>query len=123
MSNFPNSVSLAVSAAVKADANRLAVAMGWDTAPGATFSVPLSAAGSLPATHWACHTWAGDEFVSTLTAAAGGALPAIPWADFGLTEGKVTDVLAALLSRVQTGAVGFEAFLTANGLQRASTGP
>lgn len=123
MSGFPYSASLAVPNALRTDGNRLAVAMGWDTAPGSTFSAPLSATGNTPATYWACHTWAGDEFVATLDAAQGGSVPALPWSDFGLTESRVTDVLAALLSHVQTGAVGFETFLTANGLQRVSVAP
>lgn len=117
MTDFPYSVSLVVPAADRADANRLAVAMGWDTSPGDTFSVPLSADGDVPATHYGCHTWAGPGFVATLSGAQDGSLPEVTWEDHGLTAGRVADVLASMLSHVQTGSVGFWTLTGAQDLQ------
>jgi hypothetical protein len=117
MSNFPYSVSLAVPVADRDDGNRLAVALGWDQAPGSTFGVPLSAHGRAPATHYGCHAWAGPEFIATLSGAQGGSLPDVAWADFGLTAERVGELMASMLSHVQTGSVGFQALMGAQDLQ------
>ncbi|PJK29973.1 hypothetical protein [Minwuia thermotolerans] len=118
MSSHPYSVSLAVPAAAQDDANALAVALGWDVWPGRTFSVPLSADGAAPASHYGCHTWATQGFLDTLSAAQGGALPPVDWSEYELTEVRVGEVVAALLDHVQTGDVGFDTFLADSGLQR-----
>lgn len=117
MSAFPFSVSLVVPASDQADANRLAAALGWDVLPGNTFSFALSSDGTAPATHFGCHAWAGPGFVSTIQNAQGGALPEIDWSAYGLTAERVTALLSAMQSSIQTGSVGFWALLSDGDLQ------
>lgn len=45
------------------EGNRMGAAMGWGPE---NFSVPLSADGSEPATHWGLHAWAADSFPAML---------------------------------------------------------
>lgn len=45
--------------ALRDEGNRMGAAMGWGPE---NFSVPLSADGSEPATHWGLHAWAADTF-------------------------------------------------------------
>ena len=84
-------------------ANRLACALGHDVMPGNTFSAPLSADGSEPATHYGCRTVAKQEFVDLLVAAGEGTLPDdIAWGDFGLTVEDIPPVLASLIADVRS---------------------
>lgn len=102
MSSYPYSICILVPAAAVDNANRLAVAMGWDGAPlpGRTFVAAASSDGTEPATHRFCRFQARQGFVDTFTAALGGGVPDEPaaggaWSDYGLTTEAVADVLAA----------------------------
>lgn len=101
MSGWSLSIVMIVPAALQDTANRLSCALGHDMLPGNTFSVPLSADGSEPATHYGCRTAAKQEFVDILTSAGTGDLPDIAWADFGLTVEDIAPVLAALIVDVR----------------------
>lgn len=94
------SVVLILPANLADDGNRLACALGHDTLPGTTYGTPLSPTGAWPATHYGARTWAEQIFVDTINAAAEGFLPDVPWADFGLTEEVVRDVVGSLIYSV-----------------------
>lgn len=111
------SLAMAVPADLRDKANRLACALNHDPMPGNTMSVPLSADGSEPATHYACHTWAQPSFIAILAAAKAGALPPVPWGGFGLTEADVTVVVEALLlSEPAASQVNFDEWAAGHGL-------
>lgn len=119
MSAYDVSLALMVPDALKAKANLLACALGHDALPGNTYSVPLSADGSEPATHWACHAWVQQSLVEMLSGAGQGVLPPIPWEDYGLTEADVYAVLAALVaSEPSPVLVDFDAWAAGHGLER-----
>lgn len=101
---FPYSISLIVPAAHKADADKLAQALGHAPPGVPTFVAELSSDG-VNVTHYGCHTYAQQAFVDLLTAASQGTLPPVPWADYGLTEQDVAEVLQALTARVAGGTV------------------
>lgn len=48
------------------EGNRMGAAMGWGPD---NFSVPLSADGGPPPTHWGLHAWAADTFPDLLASA------------------------------------------------------
>ncbi len=97
MSDWTLSLVAIVPAAQQEAANRLSCALGYDALPGNTFSVPLSATGQAPATHYGCRSLAKQEFLDILTAAAGGQLPPVDWTEYGVTETDITAVLASLI--------------------------
>lgn len=121
MSGWNLSIVMIVPAALQDTANRLSCALGHDVLPGNTFSVPLSADGSEPATHYGCRTAAKQEFVDILTSAGAGDLPEIEWADFGLTVEDIAPVLEALIVDVRPAEQAgghFDEVLAANALMR-----
>ncbi len=121
MSGWTLSIVMIIPAALQDTANRLSCALGHDVLPGNTFSVPLSADGSEPATHYGCRTAAKQEFVDIISSAADGDLPEIEWADFGLTVEDIAPVLAALIVDVRPAdqASGhFDAVAAGHGLVR-----
>lgn len=61
----PISCALVIPAANLAEMNAIGEALGYG--PG-NISVPLSANGLDPATHYGCHTWAEQSFIDMLTA-------------------------------------------------------
>lgn len=125
MTDWSYSLVMIVPASLQDAANRLACALGHDVLPGHTFSVPLSADGSEPATHFGCRTAAQQSFLDLLSGAAEGALPDLPWADYGITEQDIADVLASLISDAQPASemIGhFDAALAANDLVRVVMG-
>lgn len=101
MSGWTLSIVMIIPAALQDTANRLSCALGHDVLPSNTFSVPLSAGGSEPATHYGCRTAAKQEFVDILTSAGQGDLPDAEWADYGLTVEDIAPVLAALIVGVR----------------------
>lgn len=124
MTGWTLSIVMIVPAELQDTANRLSCALGHDMLPGNTFSVPLSADGSEPATHFGCRTAAKQEFIDILTSAGQGDLPEIEWADFGLTIEEIAPVLAALIVDVRPAeqASGhFDAVLAGNGLNRVTS--
>lgn len=66
------SCTLIIPAALLDRANALGEAMGHGPA---SYSVPLSATGDEPATHYGLHTWAAQTFVDMLDAAGQGVMP------------------------------------------------
>jgi hypothetical protein len=72
-------------------ANALGEAMGWG--PN-NFSVPLSADGQNPATHWGLHAWVQDTFQTLIES---GTYPP-ELADAGITEATYDAMLAVLIS-------------------------
>jgi hypothetical protein len=97
MSAFDYSVVILCPAALQADGNLLACALGHDTLPGSTFSVPVSTDGAEPVAYYGCRTDAQQSFVDVFGAAAQGALPPIVWEDFGLTLERVAALLPVLI--------------------------
>lgn len=125
MSGWTLSIVMIVPAHLQEVANWLSCALGHDVLPGNTFSVPLSADGSEPATHFGCRTAAKQEFVGILTSAGQGDLPEIEWADFGLTIEDIATVLAGLIVDVRSAsevAGHFDEVLVANGLALVAPG-
>lgn len=98
MSDWSLSIVMIVPAALQDTANRLACALDYDVLPGDTFSVPLSATGQAPATHYGCRSAAKQEFIDMLAAAGQGTLPDIQWEDYGLTVDDIPPILAALVA-------------------------
>lgn len=99
------------------------IAVGMDNADvGAeTYSVPLSATGEDPPTHWGTHSWVEQEWADQVEAAIGGTLPDVTWEDYGLTEVEVTEAFAAMqLSTKPDGQHDghFDDFIATLGLQR-----
>lgn len=93
-------VAAILPAADRPDGDRLSWALGYQPDPAqgfSTFSVPLSADGVEPATHYGFNAQAtAPEFVALLQGAQGGQLPPVDWAAYGLTAARVLDVVAAM---------------------------
>lgn len=109
------STVLILPASLQQAGNNLAIAMGHDDPPGHTYCVPLSGDGQEPATHYGCHAWATEAFVSTIAGAAQGQMPQ------GLDAELVATVLGGLISSIGselTPREHFDATLAANGLQQ-----
>lgn len=68
--------------------NMVAHALGFCPAGGDVYTVPLSATGAEPATHYGCHTWATDQTVQVFQAGKAGIDPpgfdrnALPFPEF-----------------------------------------
>lgn len=104
--------------------NQVAVALGHDIAPGQTYSVPLSADGSEPYTHYGARAQASPGFVVMLDIATTGNVP--PGTDQALADAALAmrtaypDTVAALIYDVRnTEEVSdhWSDVLAANGLQ------
>jgi hypothetical protein len=86
---------LLIPANLKAKANALSRAMGWADADDDSYSVPLSASGAEPASHYGLHSWVDDAFVGMLQGASQGQMPAplvaagYPPADFAAVVGAL----------------------------------
>lgn len=101
MTDWTLSIVMIVPASLRDIGNRLSCALGHDTLPGNTFSIPLSADGSEPATHYGCRTAAQQSFADLLSAAGQGVLPDIDWTEYGLTVEDIGAVLARLIADVR----------------------
>ena len=125
MTDWPFSIVLLIPAALQDRANRLSCALGYDELPGNTYSVPLSADGSEPATHYGCRSQAKQEFIDILEGAASGSLPdGLDLAAFDLTPTDVAPIMGALIwdARPADQMEGhFDAVTAAHGLQRVVT--
>lgn len=66
--NYSYRLILIVSDADRDAANQIAVEVGKGEPDRNTYSVPLSASGHEPATHWACSTIASDTMVAEMQA-------------------------------------------------------
>lgn len=105
MSDFKYSVSLIVPSGMLEAGRRLSWALGHDSPPLSTFSAPLSADGTEPATHYGAHTYALQSFVDILTDAQQGKLPPIQWSTYDLTEQAVRDLVDAMTINMAEGSV------------------
>ena len=108
-----HSVVLIIPASLKAKADALGEALGHG--PN-SYSVPLSADGKEPATHYGLHTWAQQSFVDRLQGAAQGQMPEgldYPANDFAAVTGAL---IASVRGDV---AEHFADVVAANGLRRA----
>lgn len=98
--SYPYAVAAIIPAADRADGDKLSRALGFQPDPAdgySTFSVPLSANGGAPATHYGYNAQAAEQsFVDMLQGAASGQLPAIDWAAYGLTSQRVLELVAAM---------------------------
>lgn len=101
----------------------LGVAMKHANAGVSMFSVPLSASGAEPATHWGLHIWAPSSWVQGIYAARDDNRlpPQIKWSDAGLTEAQVLAMMDTMqISDKPDGEHegNFDSFITSLGLQR-----
>ncbi|MEN9936054.1 MAG: hypothetical protein RLZZ387_2633 [Chloroflexota bacterium] len=70
--------------------NAVSEAMGWGSP---AYTVPLSADGSEPASHWGLHTWAGDDLQAMIE--TGFYPPQVE--DAGITQDAYNAMLAVLI--------------------------
>ena len=103
MSDWPYTVVMLVPAAIRESANQLAA--GLDHGPN-NFSVPLSATGAEPPTHFGSRAQAQQSFIDLLTAVGQGELPSIQ----GMTPQEVGTVLVQLEASVSTNEDGYTHF-------------
>lgn len=109
--SYQHSLVLIAPAALKDAANAMGNALGWS---GENLSVPLSANGQEPATHYGCHAWAMPIGVAIFT---GQTTP--------VAEGYSPDQINALRAQMivsvdaagMSGSEHFAATLSAHGLQ------
>ena len=105
------SAVLIIPASLRDQANALGEAMGWGPD---NYSVPLSASGSEPPTHFGLHAWAQPSFAAMLAGVAQGDVPEVP----GLSAAQVAEVVGALIvSFAEIAGWHWERVLADNGLQ------
>jgi hypothetical protein len=81
-----------------------------------SYSVPLSASGIAPASHYGLHSWVDPEFVAMLNAASGGAMPPA-LVDAGFPPADFAAVVSSLIASVRETSQGhFNAVIAAAGL-------
>lgn len=107
---------LIIPVAERDQANALAEAMGWG--PN-NYSVPLSTAGTDPATHYGLRAGAEDSFEAMLgTAQADGTMPQ-PLIDAGFPADTFAAIVAAVIADFRDDPTGhFDDICAAHGLQR-----
>lgn len=120
---YPYAVAALLPTADRPDGDRLSWALGYQPDPAqgfSTFSVPLSATGAEPATHYGFNAQAtAPEFVALLQGAASGQLPPVDWAAYGLTAARVLAVVAAMeFEVVDTAAAPWPGLLARVGVER-----
>jgi hypothetical protein len=111
----------------KPDANKLAAAMGHCPPDADEYTVPLSATGENPPTHWLCHSFCVPEFAAMLAGIEQGALPTPEaggaWEDYKLDEARVWELMKGAVVSCVEGAdpvTHVAEVLEANGLQKCS---
>lgn len=94
-------------------ANQLAQLMGWGLN---NYSVPLSADGTEPATHFGLHAWVTPEFEAMMTGAGQGEMPeALEQA--GYPKSVFLGIMEALIASTRESMEGhWQDVLTQNGL-------
>jgi hypothetical protein len=65
------SMTLILPAQYRDDGNAISITLGHDVEPGHTYSVPLSATGDEPATHYGCRPWCTPGFALLVQMAQG----------------------------------------------------
>jgi len=103
--SYDYSAVLVVSADNQAIGNQLAEALGHG--PN-NYSVPLSADGSEPATHFGCRAQVNDVFVAMVQSASQGELPEID----GLTPEQVATAFSAMQIDIQPAGDGYQHFVS-----------
>lgn len=109
---YSYSASIVIPAASQSDGNAFAEALGWG--PN-NFSVPLSANGQEPATHYGCHTRANQTFVDMVGSAQQGEFPPVP------NAATIFPLLSIKIEQAE-GAPSWQALLAELGLQRIVQG-
>lgn len=110
-------ISLIIPASIKADADTLAQYMGWADPGAPSYTIPLSADGSEPATHWGLHIVNPPPvFLAMLDSAAEGEMPT-ELAEAGYPEAAFLAIMGALL----TGTDGFDATVASHDLTRVKS--
>lgn len=110
-----HSTVLIVPAPLLDAANQLAEVLGWGPS---CYSVPLSASGKDPATHYGLHTWAEDGFLVMVANAQEGIAPE-GLAEAGFSLANLQAILSALIMSVRPANDGhFDAVCAEHGLKR-----
>lgn len=117
-----NSLVMLLPAAQRQAGDDLSAAFGHADAGVSTFTVPLSASGQDPATHYGCHAWATDQFIAELDAAQAGTLtPLSP----GVTAVDLQSLVSIIVRSVKPvdydPSAHFAEAVAAMGLQRIGT--
>lgn len=119
MPTYPNESAMICTAEDHDAACRMAVAMGHADAVGDSFTIPLSADGSEPATHYGTCAYVVEYWQDIIDGTRAGSPPEAPWELVGLTPELVTELLNRMI--VATAPDGapralWEATLAENGL-------
>lgn len=114
--------NLAIPSGVKQNGADCWAVLDPDSGGANTFSVPLSANGQLPATHWACRTILEQETYDALTT-----MTTTQFKDYvnalAGTRGRGQVSGASFKNSLLMAEGDFNAFLAANGLQRIVAAP
>jgi len=123
------SVVIVVTDANRTAANEALAAYYGDDPGSQNISVPLSASGQLPATHWGSHIWLDPARATAIKDWPSGTLPTPtqPWGNYGLDDASalaagetfIVSIMAATDANLQTlPMTNFLATLAALGVQR-----
>ena len=107
---------LIITADLQAKADTISEIMGWG--PN-SYTVPLSATGQEPVTHYGLHAWVDPLFVDMILAAQNTGTMPQPLSDAGMPQSDFTAVISALIASFRPD-IGshWDDVLIANGLQR-----
>jgi hypothetical protein len=103
--SYDYSAVLIVSDADRNIGNQLAEALGYG--PN-NYSVPLSADGSEPATHWGCRAQVNEVFVEMVQDASQGTLPELE----GMTPQEIAQAFGAMQIDIQQSVDPYSHFVT-----------
>lgn len=110
--SYPHSLVLIVPSPLKDAANSMGQIIGWT---GDNLSVPLSASGNAPATHFACHAWAQAIAAAWLT---GTPIPESMGIDQAQVDGLLSQIIVSVDANGLQGGEHFANALTAANLKR-----
>lgn len=126
---MPLSMTLILPAEHRDAGNAIAIALGHDVEPGYTYSVPLSATGVEPATHYGCRAWVQRGFALLVAMAQGTQPPEGTAPDLIAMAQSVaaqwSDTIAALIADVRETSEPYQHWmdvLGAHGLAVVETG-
>lgn len=110
--NTAYSCCVVVDEAHHADLEVVWCARGKSELPGYSFTAPLSADGTAPATHYGCNdqTNAAEAAIYAALPTSGGTIPpdvaSVDWTEWGITEARAIAACAATKVSVATGISG-----------------